>query len=235
MRSVSSRTGAAYSRDTELVTHRQPSRAGWWRLLLAALAAAVVTLLGAGTASAVTVPVPETRVGASTPTVARVVGPHECITAGQRWGNAPPQADSVVATGVAAKADIPLPVRPPGHTVDVSVHGPDGRVLDSYSLHSGSMSPGEQALGFPQGPLASHTENRVARVSGASSSPAVSGDPFAGLRPVSSGDYVVIQGTKPPCPSCQGALNRAQVETGATFVYVWNGGRSWWQAGRPLG
>ncbi len=103
MRSVSSRTGAAYSRDTELVTHRQPSRAGWWRLLLAALAAAVVTLLGAGTASAVTVPVPETRVGASTPTVARVVGPHECITAGQRWGNAPPQADSVVATGVAAK------------------------------------------------------------------------------------------------------------------------------------
>jgi RHS repeat-associated protein len=137
--------------------------------------------------------------------------------------------------GTAAKADIPLPVRPPGHTVDVSVHGPDGRVLDSYSLHSGSMSPGEQALGFPQGPLASHTENRVARVSGASSSPAVSGDPFAGLRPVSSGDYVVIQGTKPPCPSCQGALNRAQVETGATFVYVWNGGRSWWQAGRPLG
>lgn len=135
----------------------------------------------------------------------------------------------------AAKGDIPLPVRPPGHTVDVSVHGPDGRVLDSYSLHSGSMSPGEQALGFPQGPLASHTENRVARVSGASSSPAVSGDPFAGLRPVSSGDYVVIQGTKPPCPSCQGALNRAQVETGATFVYVWNGGRSWWQAGRPLG
>jgi hypothetical protein len=88
------------------VTHRQPTtRLGWWRLLLAAIAAALTVLLGAGTASAVTVPVLETRVGASTPTVARVVGVHECITAGQRWGNAPPAAVSVVATGVAAKAE----------------------------------------------------------------------------------------------------------------------------------
>ena len=103
MRSVSSPTGTAYSRDTEPVTHRQPtSRAGWWRFLLAALAAAVVTLLGAGTASATTPTVAQTRVGASTVAVARVVGPHECITAGQRWGNAPPAAEAVVATGVAA-------------------------------------------------------------------------------------------------------------------------------------
>ena len=103
MRSVSSRTGAAYSRDTEPVTNRQPtSTAGWWRLLLAAIAAVLVTLLGARTASAVTAPVLETRVGASTPTVARVVGVHESVSAGQQWGNAPPAADSVVATGVAA-------------------------------------------------------------------------------------------------------------------------------------
>jgi hypothetical protein len=79
---------------------------GWWRFFLAAIAAALTVLLGAGTASAVTVPVLETRVGASTPTVARVVGVHECITAGQRWGNAPPAAVSVVATGVAAKAEV---------------------------------------------------------------------------------------------------------------------------------
>jgi hypothetical protein len=59
-------------------------------------------LLGDGTASAATLPVLETRVGASTVAVARVVGPHECITAGQRWGHAPPQAETVVATGVAA-------------------------------------------------------------------------------------------------------------------------------------
>ena len=108
VRSVSSRTGAAYSRDTDPMTHRQPAtRLGWWRLLLAALAAAAVAvLLGAGTASAVTVPVLETRVGASTPATVVVVGPHECITAGQQWVNAPPQADSVVATGVAANAGV---------------------------------------------------------------------------------------------------------------------------------
>ncbi len=104
VRSVSSRTWTAYSRDTGPVTNRQPTtRRGWWRLLLAALAAALTVLLGAGTASAVTVPVLETRVGASTPTRARVVGVHESVSAGQQWGNAPPAAVSVVATGVAAK------------------------------------------------------------------------------------------------------------------------------------
>jgi hypothetical protein len=77
-------------------------RVGWWRLLLAALAAAVTVLLGAGTASAATVPVLETRVGASGSADQVAVGIHACITAGQRWGNAPPAAVSVVATGVAA-------------------------------------------------------------------------------------------------------------------------------------
>jgi hypothetical protein len=81
------------------------TKTGWWRLLLAAIAAAVAVLLGTGTASAATVPVLETRVGASTPVVVNIVGPHQCITAGQRWGNAPPAAEMVVATGVAAKAE----------------------------------------------------------------------------------------------------------------------------------
>ena len=86
------------------MTNRPPTRAvGWWRLLLAALAAAVAVLLGAGTASAVTAPVLETRVGASTPATAYLVGVHESVSAGQRWAHAPPQAETVVATGVAAK------------------------------------------------------------------------------------------------------------------------------------
>lgn len=90
--------------------------AGWWRLLLAALAAAVVTLLGAGTAAATTLPNVETRVGASTLATVVVVGPHECIAAGQQWGHAPPQAPMVVATGVAAKGGGPsgqVTFRPP--------------------------------------------------------------------------------------------------------------------------
>lgn len=87
------------------MTNRSPAtRGGWWRFLLAALAAALVGLLGAGTASAVTLPELGNRVGASPVATQVVVGVHECITAGQRWGNAPPQAESVSATGVAAKS-----------------------------------------------------------------------------------------------------------------------------------
>lgn len=84
----------------------------WWRLLLAALAAAVAVLLGAGTASAATAPNLKTRVGASTPVKAYLVGVHESVSAGQRWAKASPHANSVVATGVAAKtADVlPTPV-----------------------------------------------------------------------------------------------------------------------------
>ena len=66
------------------------------------LATLLVGLLGTGTAPAAASPFAETRVGASTPVVVNIVGPHESISAGQRWGPAPPQAETVVATGVAA-------------------------------------------------------------------------------------------------------------------------------------
>lgn len=75
-----------------------------WRVLLAAMAAVLVGLLGAGTASAATLPGLETRVGASNPVTAYVVGVHETVSAGQRWGHAPPTAQIASATGVAAKA-----------------------------------------------------------------------------------------------------------------------------------
>lgn len=53
-----------------------PMKVRSWRLLLAALAAAaIVALLGAGTASAATVTGAETRVGPSTVPTAYVVGP----------------------------------------------------------------------------------------------------------------------------------------------------------------
>lgn len=84
-----------------------------WRFFLAALAAALVTLLGAGTASAATLTTAETRVGASTPTVVHLIGVHESFSAGQHRVNASPQAKTTVATGVAAKtADNLLPGLP---------------------------------------------------------------------------------------------------------------------------
>lgn len=93
----------AYSRDTDPMTHPRPTtRPGWWRFLLAAIAALVVGLLGATSASAMTPTTEETRVGPSTLPAAYVVGVHESVSAGQRWGNAPPTAEIASATGVAA-------------------------------------------------------------------------------------------------------------------------------------
>jgi len=75
----------------------------WLGFLLAALVAALVMLLGAGTASAT---VAETRVGAPTPVVHVLVGPVGGIGAGQRLGNGLPTYDSALATGVAAEAGV---------------------------------------------------------------------------------------------------------------------------------
>jgi len=77
---------------------------GWWRLLVAATAALVVSLLGVASASAATLSTLETRVRASTPAVLHVVGVHESVSAGQRLEKAPPQAETVVGCGVATKS-----------------------------------------------------------------------------------------------------------------------------------
>lgn len=76
----------------------------WWRFLIVAVAAVTVGLLGAGNAFALTVAGPEARVGATTLDRAYVVGVHECVSAGQRWGNATQRAETAAGSCVAAKA-----------------------------------------------------------------------------------------------------------------------------------
>lgn len=78
----------------------------WPGFLLAALVAVLVTLFGAGTASAAAATAAQTRVGAHTLAAPFVVGPHVGIGAGQRLGNDLPAYDSALATSVAAKAAI---------------------------------------------------------------------------------------------------------------------------------
>ena len=75
----------------------------WPGFLLAALVAVLVTLFGAGTASAATASAAQTRVGPHTLAAPFVVGPDCGIGAGQRLGNDPPAYDFALATGVAAK------------------------------------------------------------------------------------------------------------------------------------
>jgi len=62
----------------------------WLGFLLAALVAALVTLFGAGTASAATASAAQARVGAHTLVAQVVVGPDGGIGAGQRLGNSLP-------------------------------------------------------------------------------------------------------------------------------------------------
>ncbi|MFF1598748.1 RHS repeat-associated core domain-containing protein [Streptomyces mirabilis] len=116
------------------------------------------------------------------------------------------------------------------HWAGVEVRNVEGDLVNSYTLRSGTQTPEEKALGFPNNSQASHTESRAARMSGATPSVRISGDRYANLAPVSPGDTVTIAGTNPPCTQCQGSMRRAAAQTGATFVYVWDG-KTWSSAG----
>ncbi|WP_107475414.1 MULTISPECIES: RHS repeat-associated core domain-containing protein [Streptomyces] len=116
------------------------------------------------------------------------------------------------------------------HWAGVEVRSAEGKLTNSYSLRSGTQTPEEKALGFPNNSQASHTESRVTRMSGASPHVKISGDRYANLAPVKPGDIVTIAGTNPPCTQCQGSMRRAAAETGATFVYVWEQ-ETWSSAG----
>ena len=87
---------------TEVSQARTSTR--WALPFLAALIAALAAILLGTTASASAAGVGQTRVGAFNVVGEVLVGPPEHITAGQRLGEAAPQADFVVATGVAAKS-----------------------------------------------------------------------------------------------------------------------------------
>lgn len=55
-------------------------------------------------------------------------------------------------------------------------------------------------------------------------------DEFFGDYPVPTDGCVIIRGTRPPCSSCMGAMNRAAQDTALTFVYMWKeaGKHAWW-------
>jgi hypothetical protein len=86
---------------------RRTRRPRWAPALLAALLMVLIATLGTASASAATVSVAETRVGASNIAGQVAVGPSASITAGQRLGNSRPRAEVVVATGVAAEGALP--------------------------------------------------------------------------------------------------------------------------------
>ncbi|MFG3007425.1 RHS repeat-associated core domain-containing protein [Streptomyces calvus] len=94
----------------------------------------------------------------------------------------------------------------------------DGQMVLTYTLRSGSMTPGESQT-------SSHTEARVIRMSGTTSMD-INGDRYSKLAPINQGDTVTIHGLNPPCASCQGRMQKAAKEIGVTFVYK-HGDKEW--------
>jgi len=103
------------------------------------------------------------------------------------------------------------------HNANVLVRDVNGNIVTHSRLVSGNQTVSEQALGFPRGMLASHTEARAVT-----------------SIPLRQGDTMIITGQMRPCPSCKGYMNRAAQEQGATIRYQWreNGGTQVWTA-RP--
>lgn len=118
------------------------------------------------------------------------------------------------------------------HTASVTVHDSSGNILHDYDIRSGAQTPAEQSMGRG-GETLSHTENRAARMAGGVSSygtKLVRGDEFFLEKPVPLDGYVVINGSRPPCSSCMGAMRRGAEDTGSTFTYIWEeaGKPAWW-------
>lgn len=118
----------------------------------------------------------------------------------------------------------PLGLAP--HHARITVYDPAGNIRYQYGLVSGHTLPEEAALGFPNAMMATHTENRSMRMHGATPTVPIPNDPYAGTHPVQPGDHIVIDGEKPPCPQCKGAMNRAVNELGVNVTYNW-GGNVW--------
>jgi RHS repeat-associated protein len=123
------------------------------------------------------------------------------------------------------------------HRVEVTVHDANGNIRNEYGTWSGNAVPGERALGGWPAQRYTDTENRVARMSGATPRLPVANDPYAGLAPVQAGETVVIKSLmgKAPCNSCKAAMSDAARQLNAKFVYHWlddAGVDQFWWVGR---
>jgi Pput_2613-like deaminase len=109
----------------------------------------------------------------------------------------------------------PKGVDPEHHNANVLVQDESGQVVGHERVVSGDMTPEQNAMGFPKGQLASHTEAKAVTAT-----------------PLKPGESMTITGQEPPCPSCKGYMNRAAKDSGATIQYRWreNGGTKTWTA-----
>jgi len=106
----------------------------WVLAFLAAVLAVLIAAFGAAPASATATVTAQNGVGASYLAGPASVEPSARVVAGQRLGNDPPQAQIVVASGVAAEAEAPL-IR---LTTEESWANPNS-LADHFSRHGGDF------------------------------------------------------------------------------------------------
>jgi hypothetical protein len=114
------------------------------------------------------------------------------------------------ALGGLITAEVPGAVtktfRPTGttHVANVAIIE-NGQVINKLRIRSGAQTAMERSLGFPQGSLASHTEARA----------------MQHIAPtLKSGQTMRITGTRRPCNSCKGKMNRGGAQSGSVR-YQW--------------
>jgi RHS repeat-associated protein len=115
------------------------------------------------------------------------------------------------------------------HYAFVEVRDSAGNVVDDYVVRSGATTPEESgaAIGEGRSRQAVHTEHRIARASGGAAmvgDTVITDDQFWNTNPVPADGTVEIWGIRPPCGTCQAAMDAAAEDTGAQFIYHYSDG-----------
>jgi RHS repeat-associated protein len=121
------------------------------------------------------------------------------------------------AKNLQAMANTPMARQP--HKAEVRV-SENGNTVSKSREVSGQMTPEQKKMGYPKGQLASHTEAKAVK-----------------NNPLKSGQKMTITGTKRPCPSCKGKMNKAAKESGGEIQYRWRseGRTQTWEANKKRG
>jgi Pput_2613-like deaminase len=104
------------------------------------------------------------------------------------------------------------------HVANVTVRGPDGKIVHQGRTTSGSMTPTEKEIGFPQGQNASHTEAKTVM------------DPSI---PYGPGNTMTITGWQAALQFMQRIHEHHAEATGTKVRYQWrqNGKTNRWETG----
>jgi hypothetical protein len=99
-------------------------------------------------------------------------------------------------------------VDPDHHNANVRIRDAEGNTSHYERQVSGGQTPAQKEMGYPKGPLESHTEPK-----GIASAP----------KPPPSGSRT-ITGQHPPCSSCRGKMNTSTAQDGIPWIYRWRQG-----------